>query len=97
MNKQGVHYVLPVQAKGGKDWLGIIQIEQDIALCEARFPELICLSIAAQFITNEVIAMFQIEDTDEGIRVAFEKHYELVPWESVSDVDLRNYRKRLSE
>jgi hypothetical protein len=32
MDRHGVQYVLPVQAKGGRDRLGVVQIEQDIAL-----------------------------------------------------------------
>ncbi len=48
INKQGVQFVLPVQAKGHADTLHIIQIEQDFALCEERFPDLICRPIAAQ-------------------------------------------------
>ena len=49
IDKRGVHYVFPVQAKGGKDDLGVVQIEQDIALCNHRFPNLVCRAIAAQF------------------------------------------------
>jgi hypothetical protein len=32
--------VFPIQAKGGSDKIGIIQIEQDVAMCEAKFPKL---------------------------------------------------------
>jgi hypothetical protein len=47
IDKRGAHYAIPVEAKGGKDRLGRVQIEQDYALCEAKFPSLICLPIAA--------------------------------------------------
>ncbi|MCC7361262.1 MAG: hypothetical protein IT317_17385 [Anaerolineales bacterium] len=47
LDKRGVHYVLPAQAKGGSDRIGIVQIEQDFAICAAKFPALICRSIAA--------------------------------------------------
>lgn len=97
ISKQGAHYIIPVQAKGGKDRLGVIQIEQDIALCEDRFPDLICLPIAAQFMSTETIAIFQLEDTDEGIRVNSERHYQLVASDDLSETDLRRYRKSLLE
>jgi hypothetical protein len=95
INKQGVHYVLPIQAKGGNDRLGVIQIEQDIALCAAKFPNLLCLPIAAQFVSSGVIALFQLEDTEEGIKISAEKHYQLVPSEDLTDVELSSYRHRL--
>ncbi len=55
-DKQGAQYVFPVQAKAGSDQLGIIQIEQDFALCAEKFPQLICCPIAAQFMEGDVIA-----------------------------------------
>jgi len=36
IDARGCQYVIPVQAKGGSDTLNIVQIEQDMALCEAR-------------------------------------------------------------
>jgi hypothetical protein len=94
IDKRGVHYVLPLQAKGGKDKIGIVQIEQDFAICTAKFPQLICRSIAAQFISGELIALFEFEQTDKGIRVAAEKHYRLVRPENLSSEELRDYQKR---
>lgn len=49
INKRGVHYVFPVQAKGAKERISVVQIEQDIAMCASKFPDLICRPIAAQF------------------------------------------------
>src|SRR5947199_1254717 len=42
VDRRGAHFVFPVQAKGGNDTLSIVQIEQDFALCAAKFPALIC-------------------------------------------------------
>ncbi|SEH07823.1 hypothetical protein [Candidatus Venteria ishoeyi] len=42
IDKLGRQFVFPVQAKGGSDEIGIVQIEQDIRLCEHKYPELIC-------------------------------------------------------
>ena len=38
IDKRGAHYVFPVQAKGGRDLLSIVQIEQDVALSAGKFP-----------------------------------------------------------
>jgi hypothetical protein len=94
IDKRGAHYVIPVQAKGGTDKIGIVQIEQDLAVCETKFPGLICRSIAAQFMEEDLIALFECERTDEGIRVSVEKHYRLVNPEDLTADELESYRKR---
>lgn len=94
IDKRGAQYVLPVQAKGGKDRIGIVQIEQDMALCADKFPELICRSIAAQFMTKQVIALFEFDQSDDGIKVSTEKHYKLVRPDELSPKELEDYRKR---
>jgi hypothetical protein len=91
---RGVHYVLPVQAKGGKDKLSIVQIEQDFALCEVRFPSLVCRPIAAQFMRADLIALFAFELTNGEVNVTAEKHYRLVPPSEMTDEDLAAYRLR---
>ncbi len=94
IDKRGVHYILPVQAKGGKDKVGVVQIEQDFAMCAAKFPRLICRSIIAQLMENNLIALFEVEQTSEGIKVASEKHYRLVKSEVLSQEELDSYRLR---
>lgn len=42
VDKQGVHYVVPVQAKSGTHQIGRVQIEQDIAVCADKLPSLVC-------------------------------------------------------
>jgi hypothetical protein len=93
LDRRGAHYVLPVQAKGKKDKLGIVQIEQDIALCASKFPSLICRSIAAQFTDDHAIAMFEFEETDKGVAISAERHYRLVPQEQMTEKDIEEYRK----
>ena len=94
LDKRGAHYILPVQAKGGRDKIGIVQIEQDIELCTSKFPGLICRAIAAQFIEDNLIALFEFEQTKEGIRVSSEKHYRLVKPEELSSDELKSYYVR---
>jgi DNA methylase len=94
VDKKGAHYVFPVQAKGGNDRLSIVQIEQDAAVCVHKFPSLICRPIAAQFMSEGVIALFEFEESDDGLVIAAEKHYKLVPPEEVTEADLQKYRER---
>ena len=96
LDKRGVHYVLPVQAKGPHDKLSRVQTEQDIALCADKLPDLVCRPIATQSMENDLVALFEFEEVDEDIRVVSEKHYRLVPPESVTAEDLQRYRQRLS-
>lgn len=95
MDKKGAHYVFPVQAKGGSDEIGVIQIEQDMALCLEKFPALEARSIAAQFMADGVIALFEFGlDEEEGIVKLAERHYRLAPAEDLSDAELNAYRHR---
>ncbi len=94
IDRTGVQYVFPVQAKGARDNIGIIQIEQDFAMCEKKFTTLLCRPLAAQFMKDRTIALFAFEKTMDDIRVSVEKHYRLVPPDEVTTEDLQNYRKR---
>jgi hypothetical protein len=93
IDQHGVQYVFPIQAKGGSDQVGIVQIEQDFALCSAKFPILICRPIATQFIEDNLIALFSFELGEKGVAMNDEKHYRLVPPEEMTDEELVNYRK----
>jgi len=96
LDKKGAHYVFPIQAKGGKDKLSIVQIEQDFAVCATKFPLLVCRPIAAQFLGEGVIALFELESDENGVTIASEKHYKLVAPKEVTDADLETYRGRLT-
>jgi hypothetical protein len=95
VDKKGAHYVFPIQAKGGKDKLSIVQIEQDFAVCAAKFPLLVCRPVAAQFMDAGVIALFEFESGENGVTISSEKHYKLVAPKEVTDADLQTYRGRL--
>lgn len=77
VDADGLEYIFPVQAKGGKDKLGVTQIEQDILLCSEKYPGLVCRAIATQFISDSVIAIFEFKLIDGEIKKVKEKHYEL--------------------
>lgn len=94
VNRNGTQFVIPVQAKGGNDRLGIVQIKQDIACCVAKFPELVCRPVAVQFMANDLIAMFELFLEEDQIKVVEEKHYKLVSASEISSNELRSYKTR---
>ena len=94
LDRNGCQYVVPVQAKGGKDKHGRQQTEQDIACCKEKFPALRCRPVSAQFITDNKIAMFELTEQDGDIRVVSEEHYELVPAAHISADDLAIYASK---
>lgn len=92
VDRRGAHFVFPIQAKGGKDRISVVQIEQDIALCAEKFPDLICRPIAAQFMQQELIALFELTESNGNVAVVSERHYRLVPSDDLSAEDLQRYR-----
>ena len=92
LDKRGCHYVIPVQAKGGKDQIGIVQTTQDIRFVEQKFPGLRARAIAAQFMDDQVVALFELALVDEVVRVVEERHYRLVPARDLDHDAIRAYR-----
>ena len=41
-----------------------------MALCESRFPALICRPVAAQFTRDDVIALFAFERGEDEVKIA---------------------------
>ena len=94
VNKRGAQFVMPVQAKGHGDRLGIVQISQDVALCLGRFPSLIARPIAVQFMHDGAVAMMEVAFDDDEARVVEERHYRLVSTKDLSDDELADLRTR---
>ena len=94
VDTRGCQYVIPVQAKGGSDTLNIVQIEQDMALCESKFPDLVCHPIAAQFMRDDIIALFAFVKVDGDVKISTERHYKLVEPSDLTEADLAAYRTR---
>lgn len=92
LDKRGCHYIIPVQAKGGKDQIGVVQTTQDIRYSEQKFPGLRCRPIAAQFMDGGKIALFELALQDGEVRLADEKHYRLVPADKLDPTAIRDYR-----
>jgi hypothetical protein len=91
LDKHGCHYAIPVQAKGGKDQIGVVQTTQDIRFVEQRFPSMRCRAIAAQFMKDGV-ALFELTLHNEKIKVVDERHYRLVAASELDPKELSNYR-----
>ena len=92
LDKRGCHYVIPVQAKGGKDQIGIVQTSQDIRFVEEKFPGMRCRAIAAQFMDTQIVALFELTLQDDEIKVVEERHYRLVPAKKLDREAIRDYR-----
>ena len=93
INKRGTHFVLPCQAKSKGDKFGIVQVMQDVALCQERYPYAICRPIALQFVNDNSVAIIELSVVEENevfkLSIVEEKHYELIPREHISDEELR--------
>ncbi len=58
---------------------------------------MVCHPIAAQFMADNLIALFELEQNEDRVSVLNEKkHYRLVLTEDFSSTDLEVYRSRLS-
>ena len=92
LDKRGCHYVIPVQAKGGKDQIGVVQTTQDVRYAAQKFPGMRCRPIAAQFLDDGSVALFELVVEGETVKVAEERHYRLVPATRLDEKAIRNYR-----
>ena len=92
LDKNGCHYAVPVQAKGGTDQIGVVQTTQDIRFVEERFPGMRCRAMSVQFMEDGIIALFELTLQDDELRVVEERHYRLVPASELDHVAVRSYR-----
>jgi hypothetical protein len=92
INMTGKQFVFPVQGRSAKDGVGTVQAEQDVAVCTSRFPALTCRPIAAQFMENNLIALFEFQMSGREMFVKEEKHYRIVTDESLMDEEIAGYR-----
>ncbi|MFP3384283.1 MULTISPECIES: endonuclease [Tritonibacter] len=84
LDRYGCHTIIPVQAKGGKDQIGIVQVSQDIRYADAKFPGMRCRAIAAQFMDDSIVALFELAVQGDEIQVLQERHYRLVAANALS-------------
>ncbi len=92
LDRHGCHYIIPVQAKGGKDQIGVVQTTQDIRFVEQKFPGMRCRAISAQFLDRSTVALFELGLQDDAVCVIEERHYRLVPSDGIDQKAIRQYR-----
>lgn len=95
LDARGAQYVVPVQAKGGRDKLGVIQTIQDTVFCQTRerYQNSVPRPVSAQFMSDGVIALFELHFDGDDVSIVQERHYRLCPSDSIKSTDLDAYRK----
>lgn len=93
IDARGAQFVAPVQAKGGKDKLGVIQTIQDITYCRSNEKYLQCeiRAVSAQFMDDDVIAMFELAFDGDDVSIVREMHYMLTDFRDISSQELQHY------
>ena len=92
IDRNGCHFAIPVQAKGGKDQIGVVQTSQDITFVDHKFPGMRCRAISAQFMQDGSIALFELTLQDDEVRIVQERHYRLLPAADLDQKAIRDYR-----
>ncbi len=77
--------------------MGVIQVEQDLAVCATKFPALKCRPIAAQFLADDLIALFELHGPKGAVSIKDEKHYSIVVNKDLSDEEIVGYRVQRDE
>lgn len=94
LDSRGAQYIVPVQAKGGKDKLGAIQTIQDLTFCktEKRYGDCIARAVSAQFLADDTIALFETSFDGDEVSIVRERHYKLTEQKDIAAADLKQYR-----
>jgi hypothetical protein len=92
IDRNGCHYAIPVQAKGGTDQISVVQTRQDIAWVAKRYRGIRCRAISAQFMSDDQVAMFELTVQGDVVKIVDEKHYKLLPAAELDPAAIINYR-----
>lgn len=96
VDSKGEQYIVPVQAKGGTDRLGVIQTIQDTIYCrqQDKYRYSTHRPVSAQFMANDVIALFELnfDERNEVVAIVRERHYQLTQANEILPADLERYR-----
>jgi len=107
-NRQGEHFIIPVQAKKEKDRLGVSQLLQDLEYCRWKCPEMRSRALGAQMMMHkengrsfDKIVIFEFECRDEPndviIRKIAERHFVLLPHSEIKRSDFEDASRRSEE
>lgn len=94
LDSRGAQYIVPVQAKGGKDVLGAIQTIQDLTFCqtERKYCNCIARAVSAQFLAGDTIALFETTFDGDEVLIVRERHYRLAESKTIQPEELTVYR-----
>lgn len=94
VDTRGAQYVVPVQAKGKKDVLGVIQTIQDKIYCQSqeKYAQCIVRPVSAQFM-KDTIALFELDFDGNDVSIVRERHYRLTFASDITDAELTQYRR----
>ena len=100
LDTRGAQFIVPVQAKGGADRLGVIQTIQDMVYCKSTpaYENCVPRPVSCQFIPAEkkgdeqTIAMFELDFDGDEVTIRQERHYKLQRAEAITPADLLSYR-----
>jgi hypothetical protein len=70
------------------------QVLQDEACCKIKFPDLICRPVSAQFMDDDVIALFELTVENGNALIVEERHYKLVPSDQIDSATIHRYAER---
>jgi len=81
VDTQGRQFFMPIEAKGPRDRLSVVQIGQSIACWQEKFRSLICRPLAACGSADGSITMFEFDVTDRWEQIGYRevRRYRLVP------------------
>ena len=107
-NRQGEHFIIPVQAKKQKDRLGVSQLMQDLEYCRECYPEMKARALGAQLMKHregerefDKIVIFEFGCRDEPddviINKLAERHFVLLPHKDITHGDFEEAASRPEE
>lgn len=82
-NRRGYKCVIPVQARGRRQCVDPRKTPPQVEFCARKFPTLSCHPVAAQSISDQRFALFDLAVGDSGVKIVEERHYELLPEEEM--------------
>ena len=97
VNKKGQHFIIPVEAKVGKDMVGMVQLMQDIEFCKQNFPDLICVPLAVHRMDDNTLCLFRLTIDNDTVRIVDEKHYKLLLSGEIDKDDIGRRNADLTE
>lgn len=106
VDANGTQFVIPIQAKGEHERIGVVQVITDHYACTEKFPQMIARTVLAKTVRTEesegfgkifTIALIEASvDESYNVRKVREEHFKLVAASHISDKDLLDYRLRFS-